>query len=177
MSKVMKWRCSHECLNFSFLSIWSDCADWICDYFYGQGAKMEKRYLYLTLIKLFLSIYFMYRKTCNTSGKIIGIFLFSLIVSLPVPAYASYKSLVLFPLAIYADQSKAYIGQGIKRMLISRISGAGIEIVPDEKYASLLSEKEDAGITSQKRAEELARVLKADYAIFGSITTIGGDPN
>ncbi|HDH87423.1 MAG TPA: VCBS repeat-containing protein, partial [Desulfobacteraceae bacterium] len=116
----------------------------------------------------------MYRKTCNTSGKIIGIFLFSLIISLPVPAYASPKSLVLFPLAIYADQSKAYIGQGIKRMLISRISGAGIEIVPDEKYASLLSEKEDAGITSQKRAEELARVLKADYAIFGSITTIGG---
>ena len=128
----------------------------------------------MTLIKLFLSIYFMYRKTCNISGKIIALFLFSLIVSLPVPAYASPKSLVLFPLAIYADQSKAYIGQGIKSMLISRISGAGIEIVPDEKYASLLSEKEDAGITSRKRAEELARVLKADYAIFGSITTIGG---
>jgi len=59
-------------------------------------------------------------------------------------------------------------------MLISRISGAGIEIVPDEKYTSLLTEKEEAGITSQKRAEELARRVQADYAIFGSITTIGG---
>jgi hypothetical protein len=73
-----------------------------------------------------------------------------------VSAPASTKTLVLFPLAIYADQSKAYLGQGIKSMLISRISGAGIEIVPDEKYTSILSEKEVEGITSQKRAEELA---------------------
>ena len=93
---------------------------------------------------------------------------------LPLTARSSTKTLVLFPLAIYADQSKAYLGQGIKSMLISRISGAGIEIVPDEKYTSLLSEKEGKGITSQKRAEELARRVKADYAIFGSITTIGG---
>jgi hypothetical protein len=93
---------------------------------------------------------------------------------LPLTARSSTKTLALFPLAIYADQSKAYLGQGIKSMLISRISGAGIEIVPDEKYTSLLSEKEGKGITSQKRAEELARRVKADYAIFGSITTIGG---
>ncbi|MBW2004832.1 MAG: hypothetical protein JRI72_09510 [Deltaproteobacteria bacterium] len=125
-------------------------------------------------MKSLLNIYTMSKKNYNTYGKIIGIFLLSLIISLPVPAIASHKRLVLFPLAIYADQSKAYLGQGIKRMLISRISGAGIEIVPDEKYTSLLSEKEVEGITSQKRAEELARILKADYVIFGSITAIGG---
>jgi len=116
----------------------------------------------------------MSRKTCNTPSKIIGLFLLSLILSLPLTARSSTKTLVLFPLAIYADQSKTYLGQGIKSMLISRISGGGIEIVPDEKYTSLLSEKEVEGITSQKRAEELARGVKADYAIFGSITTIGG---
>ena len=116
----------------------------------------------------------MSRKSCITSSKIIAIFLLSLIVSLPVPAYASTKSLVLFPLAIYADQSKAYLGQGIKRMLISRISDRDIEIIPDEKYIPLLGKKEKEGIVAKERAEELARVLKADYAIFGSITTIGG---
>jgi len=128
----------------------------------------------LTLIKFFLSIYFMYKKTCNTYGKIIALFLLSLIVSLPVPAYASTKTLVLFPLAVYADQSKAYLGQGIKSMLISRISDRGIEMIPDEKYIPLLGKKEKEGIVAKERAEELARVLKANYAIFGSITTIGG---
>ena len=131
-------------------------------------------FLGLTLIPFFFTIHRMSKNTYNTFSKIIGLFVVSLIFFLPVTARSSTKMLVLFPLAIYADQSKAYLGQGIKSMLISRISGAGIEIVPDEKYTSFLTEKEDAGITSQKRAEELARRVKADYAIFGSITTIGG---
>jgi hypothetical protein len=54
-------------------------------------------------------------------------------------------------------------------MLASRLSGGGLEAIGGE---SLLEEKE--GITSEERAEELARRLKADYAIFGSITAIGG---
>jgi len=116
----------------------------------------------------------MSKKNYNTYGLIIAIFLVSLIISFPVLAIASTKSIVLFPLAICADQSKAYLGQGIKSMLISRISGAGIEMIPDEKYIPLLDEKEKEGIVAKERAEELARVLKADYAIFGSITTIGG---
>ena len=116
----------------------------------------------------------MSRKTCNTSSKIIAFFLLSFIFFLPLTARSSTKTLVLFPLAIYADQSKAYLGQGIKSMLISRICGVNIEIIPDEKYISLLGEKEGKGITSKRRAEELARSLKADYAIFGSITAIGG---
>jgi len=47
-------------------------------------------------------------------------------------------------------------------------------MIPDEKYISLLDEKERKGIIANKRAKELARGLEADYAIFGSITTIGG---
>jgi len=128
----------------------------------------------LTLMKFFLTIHSMPRKTCNIFGKILLASLLSLILCLPVPALASYKNIVLFPLALYADQSKAYIGQGIKSMLISRISGGDIEIVPDEKYASLLSEKEGKGIISEKRAEELMRELGADCAVFGTITVVGG---
>jgi len=117
----------------------------------------------------------MSRKTNTPFSKIIVLFVVSILFFFPFSvARSSTKTLVLLPLAIYADQSKAYLGQGIKSMLISRISGADIEIVPDEKYTSLLTEKEGEGITSQQRAEELARKVQADYAIFGSITTIGG---
>jgi len=125
-------------------------------------------------MQFFLSINTMFRESCHSFDKIVAIFLLSLIFSLPLPSYASTKTVVLFPLALYADKSKAYLGQGIKSMLISRISWGDIEIIPDEKYTSLLSQKEGKGIVSKKRAEELARGLKADYAIFGSITAIGG---
>ena len=116
----------------------------------------------------------MFRDSFYSFGKIVTIFLLSLIFSLPFPAYASTKTVMLFPLALYADQSKAYLGQGIKSMLISRISWGDIEIIPDEKYIPLLDEKEKEGIVAKERAEQLARDLQADYAIFGSITTIGG---
>ena len=116
----------------------------------------------------------MSKKHCTIFGKILTFILLSLIFLPPVAGYASTKSLVLFPLDVYADQSKAYLGQGIKSMLISRISGGDIEIIPEEKYIPLLGKNTKQGIKSKKRAEELARGLKADYAIFGSITTIGG---
>jgi len=110
----------------------------------------------------------------HSYSKIVAIFLLFLIFSLPLPAYASTKTVVLFPLALYADKSKAYLGQGIKSMLISRISWGDIEIIPDEKYILLLDEKEKEGIVAKERAEQLARDLQADYVIFGSITTISG---
>ena len=107
-------------------------------------------------------------------GKIISLILLSLIFLPPVASHASMKNLILLPFTVYADQSKSYLGQGIKSMLISRISGGDIEIIPDEKYIHLLGKNKKQGITSKKSAEELARGCNADYAIFGSITTIGG---
>ena len=122
----------------------------------------------------FFTIQLMSRNTCKTFIKIVSLFLFSIFLFFPFIAHSSPKTLVLFPLAIYADQSKAYLGQGIKRMLISRIEGAGIETVPDEKYIPLLDEKETKGKVGKKRAEKLARDVDADFALIGSITSIGG---
>ena len=109
------------------------------------------------------------RKTFNILGKTLILILLSLILSLPVTSHSSDKTLVLFPLAIYADRPSDYLRQGVRSMLASRLSGGGLEVIKDE---SLLGEGE--GITSKERAEELARGLKADYAVFGSITAIGG---
>jgi len=118
--------------------------------------------------------YLMSRITCNIFLKIVTLFLLSLILSLPLPVHASNKTLVLFPLVIYADQSRPYLRQGAQSMLTSRLSGGGILLISDERLLSLLSEKEKEGLSDRRRAEELARRLEADYAIFGSVTTIGG---
>ena len=116
----------------------------------------------------------MIKRSLHKFGKIIFSFFLFLIFFTPVTSYASTKTVVLLPLTVYADQSKAYLNQGIKSMLISRISGGDIEIIPEEKYTPPLDENTKQGITSKKKAVELASSCKADYAIFGSITTIGG---
>ena len=116
----------------------------------------------------------MRRKTCHIFSKTLIILLLSLILSLPLSTHASDKTLVLFPLLIYADQPKEYLRQALKSMFVSRLSGGGLEVIGDEAFESLLKEEEKKGIASEKRAEELASHLKADYAIFGSITVIGG---
>ena len=109
------------------------------------------------------------RETFNILGKTLSLLLLSFILCLPVTSHSSDKTLVLFPLVIYADKPSDYLRQGVRSMLASRLSGGGLELISDE---SLLGEKEE--ITSKERAEELAGRLKADYAIFGSITSIGG---
>ncbi len=89
------------------------------------------------------------------------------------PAMGADKSLVLLPLVIYSDQPKDFLRPGLKTMFVSRLSGEGIQIISDEKLYPLLSEKERQGVNSSQRAEEIARALKADFALFGSLTSIG----
>ncbi|HUT69109.1 MAG TPA: VCBS repeat-containing protein [Desulfatiglandales bacterium] len=114
------------------------------------------------------------RRYCKSILSILfPVVLVSLTFSLFVPASASAKRLVLLPLKIYADESKSYVRTGVRSMLLSRLAGGDIEIIPDGKLADLLSEEEKGGITAQTRAEELTRDLGADYAVYGSITVIG----
>jgi hypothetical protein len=83
---------------------------------------------------------------------------------------AANKAVVLLPLKLYADPGKAYLSQGIKAMLASRMSGEGLDVISSD---SVLSEADKQGVTSEQRAEELARLLKANYAVFGSVTSLG----
>jgi TolB-like protein len=89
------------------------------------------------------------------------------------PLYAADKRVIIFPVNIYGDPSKAYLRQGFTSMFVSRLSGGGIEVIGEGQYWDLLSEKEKEGSISRDRVEELARRLEADYAVFGSVTTIG----
>lgn len=114
----------------------------------------------------------MSREAFNIPGKALALVLLSLIASLALVAHASTKTIVLFPLAIYADQPSEYLRQGVRSMLTSRLSAGGLEILSGEALEPLIGKKE--AVTSQERAEELARALRADYAVFGSITGVGG---
>ncbi len=116
----------------------------------------------------------MERETKRSFTRIFTQSLLALLLFIPLPVRAANKTLVILPLTIYADKSKSYLSEGVKSILVSRLSGGDLHVISDEVLEPLLSEEEKAGITSIDRAEELARSLKADYALFGSITTIGG---
>jgi hypothetical protein len=94
------------------------------------------------------------------------------IFALPVQA-ATSKTLVLLPLVMHADETKAYLKQGIQTMLISRLSGNGIEIIAGQGLENLLNPQDKNGIENQTKAEEFGRHLKVDFAIFGSFTNLG----
>ncbi|MCG2774560.1 MAG: hypothetical protein L6406_02670, partial [Desulfobacterales bacterium] len=116
----------------------------------------------------------MSRETKRSFTRIFIQSLLALLLFIPLPIRAANKILVILPLTIYADKSKSYLSEGVKSILVSRLSGGDLQIISDEALEPLLSENEKAGITSKDRAGELARSLKGDYALFGSITTIGG---
>jgi len=104
--------------------------------------------------------------------KRIFLFFLALALLLPFSAGAADKTVVLFPLVVYSDQPKSFLGPGLRSMFISRLAGEGIELISDERLYPLLTEKEKKGLDSRERAEAVARELKADYAIFGSVTSI-----
>jgi TolB-like protein len=88
-------------------------------------------------------------------------------------ALAADKKVAVLPLALYAEPSKDYLRQGIRSMLESRLSGEGLQVIGEQAVAPFLREGEAKGVTSPQRAGELAELLKADYVIYGSVTSTG----
>ncbi|MBW2303809.1 MAG: hypothetical protein JRF57_08870 [Deltaproteobacteria bacterium] len=105
----------------------------------------------------------------------IAAFLVTLLCQSPVRAETGEKkTLALLPFVLYADASKAYLRPGLKSMFVSRLSGEGIELVPDDEVSALLGAKEkEQGVSDPKRAKELALKLKVDFVVYGSVTAMG----
>jgi hypothetical protein len=104
--------------------------------------------------------------------KVAFFFLTAMLLSC-LPAAAAGKTLLLLPLAVYSDQSKDFLRPGLQSMFVSRLSGEDLQVVSEDRLLPLLNEKEKEGVNSKERAEELARTLNADYAVFGSVTSVG----
>jgi TolB-like protein len=86
---------------------------------------------------------------------------------------ADNKRIAVFPLKLYADESKSYLRQGLRSMFLSRLSGEGLDVIGEEDVSALLTDADRQGVTSSERAEDLARRLDADYAVYGSVTSLG----
>ncbi len=97
-----------------------------------------------------------------------------LLLCLTSPVQAVNRILVLFPLTIYSQSPKPFLRQGLKTMFQSRLSGGGLDVLTEEAYDGLLTDAEKQGKMTRERVEEVAQKLKADYAVFGSVTTLGG---
>ena len=102
--------------------------------------------------------------------------LLALVVFLSTPAFGADEApyrVALLPLVLHAGPDKAYLRPGLQSMLVSRLSGEGIELIRDDAVRPLLTESEKNGIAFRDRAEELAGTLGATHVIFGSVTSMG----
>lgn len=87
--------------------------------------------------------------------------------------FAADRKLALFPLTIYSEHPENYVRQGLRTMLVSRLAGAGLDVLTDQDFGSLLTDREREGMITRQRVEEVAKKVGADYAVFGSVTNIG----
>jgi len=88
-------------------------------------------------------------------------------------AAESAKSVAVLPFEMHAPGSMAYLQEGLRDMLASRLAAkAGAVIIEQSKIDPLLSEP--GRILQQQEAVELAQQLAADYVITGSLTSLGG---
>jgi len=116
----------------------------------------------------------MYQMKYSLLGKLFLIILVSFILFIPLPAHTADKKVLLLPLALYAERPLDHIRKGAASMLVTRLSQDGIEVMSGEGIEAYLDEEEKRGISSEKRAQELMSKLGADYAVFGTITAVGG---
>ncbi len=82
---------------------------------------------------------------------------------------------LLLPFRIFAPaEQHAFLNQGLRSMFISRLTGEGLDVLPDKAMEGLLEAEDREGVISEERAQALGGRSGAGYAIFGSVTTMGG---
>jgi TolB-like protein len=83
------------------------------------------------------------------------------------------KTVAVLPFEMHAPSSMAYLQDGLRDMLASRLSAnGGAKILEHSKVDALLVEP--GKVLQQKEAVEMARQLGVDYVVTGSLTSLGG---
>ncbi len=118
-------------------------------------------------------------QTTRSTARIFSIFL--LIFSFFVMLHASNataedkqpKSVAVLPFEMHAPSSMAYLQDGLRDMLASRLAAnGGATIIENSTVDSLL--KEPGKPLQQKEAVALAQQLGVNYVVTGSLTSLGG---
>jgi hypothetical protein len=92
------------------------------------------------------------------------------------PGFADAKPRVLLlPFKIHApEEQHAFLSQGLRSMFISRLTGEGLDVLPEDVTRSIISEADREGVESNQRALELGIEAGAEHVIFGTVTAMGG---
>ncbi|MGM0665217.1 MAG: FG-GAP repeat domain-containing protein, partial [Thermodesulfobacteriota bacterium] len=82
---------------------------------------------------------------------------------------------LLLPFQIHAPQEQhSFLSQGLRSMFVSRLTGEGLDILPEDVSRPLLTEEDQKGVHSDERASELGMQAGAEHVIFGTVTAMGG---
>ena len=86
---------------------------------------------------------------------------------------AQPKRVLILPLAIHADKDVSFLQGGIRSMLSSRLYQPGITEIIGQQETLAAVEAHGADVTTDAAAVTLARQLRADYVVVGSLMMLG----
>lgn len=111
----------------------------------------------------------------NKTAILFGLFLFALSpAAAPAaasPAGAAPARVVILPFAMHTPASINYLQGGIRDMLSSRLAWEGKVQVVDKSEVDKIAR--GSGEISQSQALKIGEALKANYVLYGSITSTG----
>ena len=83
------------------------------------------------------------------------------------------KSVAVLPFEMHAPSSMAYLQDGLRDMLASRLAANGGALIMEHSRVDSLLQEPGKPLTREE-AQELARQLGVDYIVTGSLTSLGG---
>jgi len=86
---------------------------------------------------------------------------------------AQAQRVLILPLGIHADKDVSFLQDGIRSMLSSRLYQPGKTVIISREETLKAVEAHGDAVTTDPAAVELARQLKADYVVVGSLTMMG----
>ena len=86
---------------------------------------------------------------------------------------AQEQRVLILPLGIHADKDVSFLQDGIRSMLSSRLVHPGKTVIISREETLQALEASGAAVTTDTAAVALAKQLKADYVVVGSLMMMG----
>jgi hypothetical protein len=86
---------------------------------------------------------------------------------------AQARRVLILPLGIHADKDVSFLQDGIRSMLSSRLYQPGKTVIISREETLKAVDASGAAVTTDPAAIELAKQLKADYVVVGSLMMMG----
>ena len=107
----------------------------------------------------------------NLRGLILALIAVGLLCGAVFAAQA--QRVLILPLGIHADKDVSFLQDGIRSMLSSRLYQPGKTVIISREETLKAVEAHGGAVTTDRAAVELAKQLKADYVVVGSLMMMG----